>query len=127
MYLLFRSSSTRKKAVAALMNARTMTGWTTHGHSSADCAVHAFGPYEDMFIGHWQNFELGVLMREIFGVEDEWQAELDLMEEEFINGSLKICDPYDQPSYIEWHKNVSYPEGNILYGNYCVEAWLDDR
>ena len=109
------------------MSARTMTGWTTHGHSSADCAVHAFGPYEDMFIGHWQNWELGILMREIFGVVDEWQDELDLMEEEFMNGTLQICDPTYKGGYVEWKTNISWPKGNLLYPGYCVEEWIDDR
>ena len=108
------------------MNARTMTGWTTHGHSAADCAVHAFGPFEDEFYGHWQNFELGILMREIFGVETEIQQEQELMTDLFVNGSLRICDPTVKPSsiYVEWEDSVAYPQGNILYGNYCVEAWV---
>ena len=120
-----RSSTTRYKAVAALMNARTMTGWTTHGHSSADCSVHAFGPGEDRFYGQWQNWELGLLMSEIFGVEEERQEEQELMEELFINGELKICDPTVKPSsvYVEWQENVTYPPGNILEGQYCIEEW----
>ena len=119
-----RSSSTRRAAVAALMNARTMTGWTTHGHSGADCAVYAYGPYEDEFIGHWQSFELGLLMTDVFGLKEEQDEELAFIEKLFMNGSLKICDPSSKQSYIEWDEHVIYPEGNLLAGQYCVEEWI---
>ena len=51
-----RTGYAPQKAIAMLMNARTLTGWTTHGHSGADVAVHAFGPGEDEFAGHWYVF-----------------------------------------------------------------------
>ena len=119
-----RSSSTRRKAVAMLMNARTMTGWTTHGHSGADVAVHAFGPGENEFIGHWYNWEIGLLMIKIFDVEDEVQQETQYLQELFINGTLEICDPNVRVSYVEWQNNVTYPPGNLKAGQYCVEEWL---
>jgi len=41
--------------------------------------------------------------------------------------NVRICDPRIKPSYIEWNDSVIYPEGNILAGQFCVEAWVDDE
>lgn len=119
-----RSSSTREEAIAMLMNARTLTGWTTHGHSGSDCAVHAFGPGEDEFYGHWHSYEIGQLMSEVFGVDEEQDAETANLEQDLLDGTLQICDPSVKVPYVEWNLSVPYPPGSVLEGINCVEEWL---
>merc|ERR1712228_775159 len=109
------ATDVKEKAIVMLMNARTLTGWTTHGHSGADCAVYAFGPMEDEFHGHWTNYQIGQLLSEIFDVEEEQQMETEYVQELFVNGSLQICDSYEKVKYIEWNNSVAYPEGNLLF------------
>lgn len=119
------ATDVKEKAIVMLMNARTLTGWTTHGHSGADCAVYAYGPMEDEFVGHRTNYEIGKVLRNVFGVEKEQQMETEFVQKLFVNGSLQICDANDKLEYVEWNDNVSYPEGNFLYDTrLCVEEWL---
>ena len=118
-------TDTKEKAIIMLMNARTLTGWTTHGHSGADCAVYAFGPMADSFHGHRTNYEIGKVLSDVFGVEEEQRLESEYVRELFVNGSLQICDPSVKIGYVEWNNSVPYPEGNLLYDTrLCVEEWL---
>ena len=110
-------------AVATLMNVRTLTGWTTDGHTHADVAVYAYGPGEDRFVGHFTNEEVGREMREVFGVEGQVEREQERLREMFVEGELVICDDTHVPDWVEWKKNVSYPEGNLLFPGYCVEEY----
>ena len=112
------------------MSSRTLTGWTTHGHSGCDVAVHAFGPNEDLFRGHFLNYEIGQVLTEAFGVGIEQEMETQYLTELFLNKSLPLCDPDDKPRadrlYFEWNNSVSYPPGNLLReqdGSKCVESW----
>lgn len=119
-----RSGDSPQKAIAMLMNARTLTGWTTHSHSGADIAVHAYGPGEDEFVGHHLNYEIGQIMSRVLDVQEEQDAETQYLEEIFLDGTLEICDATTKVSFVEWNMNVSYPDGNLKEGKYCVEEWL---
>ena len=118
-----RSSSTRREMIVSLMNARTLSGWTTRGHSGADCSVYAFGPYSDKFNGHFISWEIGRLMIDIFGVRDEVDQETSYLEDLFVNGDLKLCDETYFVNYTEWETSVIYPPGNLLEGQFCVQQW----
>merc|ERR1712113_336727 len=85
-------TDTKEKAMIMIMNARTLAGWTTHGHTGADVAVYAYGPRANAFVGHRTNYQIGQVLTEVFGVEKEQQMETEYVQQMFVNGSLKICD-----------------------------------
>jgi len=119
-----RTGDSPQKAIAMLMNARTLTGWTTHSHTGADIAVHAYGPGQDQFVGHWQNYEIGELMSRILKVDEDQDAETAYLEQLFVDGTLEICDDTEKLSFVEWNVSVPYPAGNLKEGQSCVERWL---
>ena len=114
------------------MSGRTLTGWTTHGHSGCDVAVHAFGPNENLFSGHFTNYRIGQLLTDAFGVGNQQEIETQYLTQLFLNGSLPLCDATNKPSqggfyglHIEWNNSVPYPQGNLLYPDKkCVESWI---
>eukprot|EP01084_Bolivina_argentea_P142322 250048_1 len=123
-----RDISTKKYAITQLMSVRTLTGWTTHSHTGSDVAVHAFGPNENLFFGHWHNDEIGKLLSKAFGVENQQNEETKYVQDLFVNGKLFVCDPSNKLTestlYIEWNNTVEYPVGNLLHPHQkCVESW----
>lgn len=53
-------------AICALFDARTVTGWTTHGHTGVDVPLYAFGPGAERLRGTLENEDLGRLLWELF-------------------------------------------------------------
>jgi alkaline phosphatase len=53
-------------AICALFNQRTLTGWSSPGHTSVDVPLYATGPGSDRLHGTLQNEELGKRLQEIF-------------------------------------------------------------
>ena len=53
-------------AIAAVFNKRTLTGWTSHGHTGVDVPLYATGPGSERFHGVMQNEDLGRVMWEVF-------------------------------------------------------------
>jgi alkaline phosphatase len=48
-----------KKTLRAILNKRTMTGWTTLNHSADDVQIFAYGRGKDKFTGSMENTEIG--------------------------------------------------------------------
>eukprot|EP01084_Bolivina_argentea_P239274 402204_1 len=112
---------------AILMNTRTLTGWSTHEHTGADISLYAFGSSQNKFYGHFTNYQVGQLLSEIFDVVKEQNEETEWLRQQFVNGIYpKLCDEKMKPSpaILEWNMSVEYPNGNLLYGEYCVEEWI---
>ncbi len=49
-------------ALTEIMTERTLTGWTTHGHTGVDVPLYVSGPGSEAFQGVLQNEELGRLL-----------------------------------------------------------------
>jgi len=45
--------------INGLINKRSRTGWTTHGHTGVDVNLYAYGPASNQLIGHWDNTKIG--------------------------------------------------------------------
>eukprot|EP01084_Bolivina_argentea_P239273 402202_1 len=119
------SENGRELKYTPLMNARCLSGWTTHQHTGADISLYAYGPSQNRFSGHFTNYEIGILMSDIFGVVKEQNEETEWLREQFINGVYpKLCDENIKPPYVEWNVSVVYSDGNILANQYCVEQWI---
>eukprot|EP01084_Bolivina_argentea_P171761 297584_1 len=111
------------QALVYITNVRTMTGFTTHGHTAVDVSVYAMGVSSDVFIGHWRNDEIGQLLTKIMDCEVEQNEQSMLLQELFVNGTLRLCDPKFKPPIIEWNNSVPYPWNNLLYPQNCVDVW----
>ena len=46
------------KVITDLINQRSYTGWTTHGHTGVDVNLYAFGPVSHQLVGHWDNTKI---------------------------------------------------------------------
>ena len=112
------------QALVHIVNVRTGTGFTTHGHTAVDVSLYAMGVSADSFIGHWRNDEIGQLLSRIMDCIDEQNQQTLLLQYMFVNGDLKLCDPNMKIPIIEWNNSVPYPWGNLLYPQNCVDAWL---
>lgn len=112
------------QALVHIINVRTVTGFTTHGHVAVDVAVYAHGVSADSFNGHWKNNEIGQLLTKIMDCIQEQNEQTLLLQNMFINGTLKLCDPKQKPPIIEWNNSIPYPWGNLLYPQNCVDEWL---
>ena len=112
------------QALVHIVNVRTVTGFTTHGHTAVDVSLYAMGISADSFIGHWRNDEIGQLLSRIMDCIDEQNQQTSLLQNMFVNGDLKLCDPKMKVPIIEWNDSVPYPWGNLLYPQLCVDAWL---
>lgn len=53
-------------AICTLFDKRTVTGWTTHGHTAVDVPLYVTGPGSERFGGTLENEELGRLLQAIF-------------------------------------------------------------
>ena len=53
-------------AIADLFNNRTLTGWSSSGHTGVDVPLYAFGPGSENFHGVMQNEVLGQVLWEVF-------------------------------------------------------------
>mmetsp|Transcript_19718 Transcript_19718/g.24320 ORF Transcript_19718/g.24320 Transcript_19718/m.24320 type:complete len:171 (+) Transcript_19718:3-515(+) len=105
-----------------LLNYRTYTGWTTHGHTGHDCSIYGYGPGIERFMGHHNNGEIGLILNDIFNTESKRIEYTKELQQKFLDGDLILCDPTDKQSFIGWETNVSYPDGNIK-GGLCVQEW----
>jgi alkaline phosphatase len=54
------------EAVTELFNKRTVTGWSSSGHTGVDVPLYAFGPGSDRFRGVMQNEAVGRVLWEVF-------------------------------------------------------------
>jgi alkaline phosphatase len=61
-----RDIDAARAAIAALLNRRTLTGWSTDGHTGVDVPLYAFGPGRDRFGGVMQNEEVGRALWAVF-------------------------------------------------------------
>jgi alkaline phosphatase len=52
-------------AICAVFDRRTVTGWTTHGHTAVDVPIYATGPGSERFRGTLQNEEVGRRLQEL--------------------------------------------------------------
>lgn len=111
------------KALVHIVNVRTGTGFTTHGHTAVDVSLYAAGKSADSFIGHWSNHEIGQLLSRIMDCEEEQREHTQYLQQLFVAGKLQICDAADKLKYAEWNESVPYPWGNLLYPQKCVDSW----
>lgn len=111
--------------IVMLMNARTLTGWTSHGHSGADVSLSCYGPgCDDNFNGHHTNAEIGRILTKLLQVGDEQEIVTNILENMFLNDSLTICDDTYNLGFYGYDHNVSYPSGNLKYVEMCVEEYV---
>ena len=61
-----RDEDTTFEAIADLFNERTLTGWSSGGHTGIDVPLYAVGPGSNHFHGVMQNEDVGRVMREVF-------------------------------------------------------------
>jgi alkaline phosphatase len=54
-----RDVEAASEALVELLNLRTLSGWTTEGHTGVDVPLYAYGPGSEAFRGTLQNEELG--------------------------------------------------------------------
>lgn len=118
------SENGRELKYAPLMNARTLTGWTTHGHTGADISLYAYGPSQNRFRAHFRNYQIGQMLSEIFDVQQEQTQETQWLLQQFDSGVFpKLCDDTVKPPYVEWNASIPYPPQNVRSGQYCVQQW----
>lgn len=60
--LVERDEAEVYEALTTIMNERTLTGWTSNGHTGVDVPLYATGPGSERFRGVIQNEELGKLL-----------------------------------------------------------------
>jgi len=53
-------------AITNLFNQRTLTGWSTNGHTGVDVPLYVYGPGSDRFHGVMQNETIGKVLWEVF-------------------------------------------------------------
>lgn len=59
-----------RKALAfinGLINKRSRTGWTTHGHTGVDVNLYAYGSASEQLYGHWDNTKIGRFIFKLLG------------------------------------------------------------
>ena len=61
-----REEVAARKAIATLFNKRTLTGWSTMGHTGADVPLYVYGPGSERFRGVMQNEAVGQTLWEVF-------------------------------------------------------------
>ena len=65
-----RSATASLSMITRLFNERTLTGWTTTGHTGVDVPLYVFGPGRARFRGVMQNEEVGRILWETFLPDD---------------------------------------------------------
>lgn len=53
-----KNSKILRQHVQKIINARTLTGWTTGGHTGGDVPLIAYGKHKELFSGHIDNTEI---------------------------------------------------------------------
>jgi alkaline phosphatase len=61
-----REEAEARWAIAAIFNQRTLTGWTSPGHTSVDVPLYAYGPGREHFYGVMPNEALGQVLWKVF-------------------------------------------------------------
>ena len=61
-----REEEPARRAISALFNRRTLTGWSPEGHTGVDVPLYAYGPGHERFHGVMNNEVLGQIMWEVF-------------------------------------------------------------
>jgi len=112
------------QALVHITNVRTVTGFTSHGHTAVDVSLYAMGVSADSFYGHWRNDEIGQLLSRIMDCVEEQNEQTSLLQNMFVNGTLELCDPKQKPPILEYNNSVPYPFGNLRYPQNCVENWM---
>ena len=123
MNFTFVNGGDMAKALVHIVNVRTGTGFTTHGHTAVDVSLYAAGKSADSFVGHWSNHEIGQLLSRIMDCEQEQEEHTQYLQRLFVQGKLEICDAADRLPIAEWNESVPYPWGNLLYPQDCVGSW----
>eukprot|EP01084_Bolivina_argentea_P234651 395041_1 len=89
------------QCLTKLMNTRTLTGFTTHGHTANDIPLSAVGVAADTLFGFMQNTDVGNMLFQIMDLEDERIAVNNYLSQQFELGILKVCDPLYSFSYVD--------------------------
>jgi len=113
-----------KQSITMLLSARTLTGWTTHGHSGVDLPLSCNGPQCDLFSGHSHNYDIGTRLFNIFNLYNEKISYTATLQDLFLNNALLICDDTDRLDYEGYSQNVSYPIGNLKNDSLCVTHYI---
>lgn len=58
------------KAITDMFNRRTLTGWSSTGHTGVDVPLYVFGPGNEHFHGVMQNEDIGQVLWEVFLSEE---------------------------------------------------------
>ena len=61
-----REEDPARRAISALFNRRTLTGWSSEGHTGVDVPLYACGPGQERFHGVMNNEVLGQVLWEVF-------------------------------------------------------------
>ena len=123
MYYTHYAKSMMLHVCTLITSIRTYTGWTTHGHTGADIPISAHGPYSDMFVGTFNNWEIGNMLSDIMNLTMIQNRVTSRLRNEYINDpSFIICDRTQRLHSFKYQQNVSYPKGNLRSG-YCVESY----
>jgi len=54
------------RAISDLFNQRTLTGWSSNGHTGVDVPLYVFGPGGQHFHGVMQNEDIGKVLWQVF-------------------------------------------------------------
>ncbi|ETO25087.1 hypothetical protein RFI_12057 [Reticulomyxa filosa] len=120
--------------ISLIMSSRSLTGWTTHGHTGLSIYLSYFatlfilfcllscGVGAELFAGQHTNEGIGRLLSTLLQVSDLQATETQHLQDIYVKKNFTICDNTDPLPYYLYNKNVTYPEGNLLTG-YCVTAY----
>lgn len=61
-----RSETAARTAITALFDKKTVTGWTTPGHTGVDVPLYVYGPGSEHFYGVMQNEAVGQTLWDVF-------------------------------------------------------------
>ena len=61
-----RDGTAVRDAIIELFNKRTLTGWSSSGHTGVDVPLYVFGPGSERFHGVMQNETIGQVLWEVF-------------------------------------------------------------
>jgi len=54
-----KTSTDALAVITKIINDRSFTGWTTHGHTGTDVFLYASGPASGQLVGNWDNTKIG--------------------------------------------------------------------
>jgi len=61
-----RDETAVRNAIIDLFNKRTLTGWSSSGHTGVDVPLYVFGPGSERFHGVMQNETIGQVLWDVF-------------------------------------------------------------